>query len=83
MGINATNQSLMQRFLSVSSIRKARKALWIYTAGTILFIMVSAYNGFILYATYHDCDPLTTKVRFFVTHPITIAHVSSLLVGKS
>lgn len=65
-GINAINQSLIQRFLSVPTLKKARCALWIYITGVILFITVSAYNGFILYATYYDCDPLTTKVINFL-----------------
>lgn len=34
----------------------------IYVVGVSLMIFLCVYNGLLLYATYHDCDPLTTKL---------------------
>lgn len=33
-----------------------------YIVGVIILIAMCMYNGLILYGTYHDCDPLTTKL---------------------
>lgn len=33
-----------------------------YVVGVTLMIFLCVYNGLVLYATYHDCDPLTTKL---------------------
>lgn len=33
-----------------------------YVIGVTLMIFLCVYNGLVLYATYHDCDPLTTKL---------------------
>jgi Na+/proline symporter len=55
------NQFLMQRFISLPSIGKARKALKIFVVGVIIVFLVCAYNGLLIYARFHDCDPLTTK----------------------
>ncbi|XP_055375450.1 sodium-coupled monocarboxylate transporter 1-like [Condylostylus longicornis] len=55
-------QVMMQRFLSVSSVKKARKVLIYYITGISLLLGVCVFNGLILYAYYHNCDPLTTKL---------------------
>lgn len=34
----------------------------IYVVGVSVMIFLCVYNGLLLYATYHDCDPLTTKL---------------------
>lgn len=51
----------MQRFLSLRDLKSAKKAVWIYAIGLIVLISISMYGGLLLYATYHDCDPLTTN----------------------
>lgn len=38
------------------------RALWIFIIGVTFFILICCYSGLLVYATYHDCDPLTTKL---------------------
>lgn len=38
------------------------RALWIFVFGAMFFIAACSYCGLLIYATYHDCDPLTTKL---------------------
>uniref|UniRef100_A0A336MMN9 CSON003951 protein n=1 Tax=Culicoides sonorensis TaxID=179676 RepID=A0A336MMN9_CULSO len=62
VGSNAAQQAQIQRFFSLSTLRKARVALWIFIIASIIIKIICVYNGLLLYATYHDCDPLTTKL---------------------
>lgn len=39
------------------------RALWLFICGNIIFLAMTGYCGLLIFATYHDCDPLTTKVR--------------------
>jgi solute carrier family 5 (sodium-coupled monocarboxylate transporter), member 8/12 len=57
-----TNQSVIQRYLTLKNQKTARKGNIIYVVGLIILIGMCFYNGLLLYATYHDCDPLTTKL---------------------
>lgn len=60
--INSANQVIVQRYLSVPSIKEAKQACFIFTAGLILVHVCTFYNGLLIFANYHDCDPLTTGV---------------------
>lgn len=53
---------MIQRYLSLPSLRSARKALWIFVFGVIILMCLCSYNGLLIYATYQHCDPLTTKL---------------------
>ncbi|XP_055545368.1 sodium-coupled monocarboxylate transporter 1-like isoform X2 [Wyeomyia smithii] len=59
---NSIHQMMVQRYLSLPSFRDAQRALIIYTIGIICIISMCFYNGLLIYATFHDCDPLTTKL---------------------
>ncbi|XP_070494075.1 sodium-coupled monocarboxylate transporter 1-like [Chironomus tepperi] len=59
MGIN---QSMIQRFMALKNVHVARKCQMTYMAGILILNLMCYYNGLLLYATYHDCDPLTTKL---------------------
>ncbi|XP_046397967.1 sodium-coupled monocarboxylate transporter 1-like isoform X2 [Ischnura elegans] len=37
------------------------KIVYIYTFGTAAITLISCYAGLLVYASYYDCDPLTTK----------------------
>jgi hypothetical protein len=37
-------------------------ALWLFVVGALGFVLVCSYSGMLIFATYYDCDPLTTKV---------------------
>lgn len=57
-----TNQNVIQRFLALKDQKTARKGSLIYVVAITILICMCIYNGLLLYATYHDCDPLTTKL---------------------
>ncbi|XP_059618767.1 sodium-coupled monocarboxylate transporter 1-like [Phlebotomus argentipes] len=59
---NAISQNMIQRYLSLPSLSAARKSLWIFTIGVSCLVVFCCYCGLLIYATYHDCDPLTTKL---------------------
>ncbi|XP_059611526.1 sodium-coupled monocarboxylate transporter 1-like [Phlebotomus argentipes] len=59
---NANSQNMIQRYLALPSLRESRKAVWIFVTGVILLMLLCAYNGLLIFATYRDCDPLTTKL---------------------
>lgn len=53
---------MIQRYMALKDVKTARKGQLIYVTALTLMIYLCAYNGLLLYATYHDCDPLTTKL---------------------
>lgn len=53
---------MMQRYMSLKDVKTARKGQLLFVVGVIIMIFLCSYNGLLLYATYHDCDPLTTKL---------------------
>lgn len=59
---NAVSQNMIQRYLSLPTLSDARKALWIFIVGVMILLSLCAYCGLLIYATYFDCDPLTTKL---------------------
>lgn len=53
---------MIQRYLALPTLKAGRRALWIFVGGVISLMMLCSYNGLLIYATYKDCDPLTTKL---------------------
>lgn len=53
---------MVQRYLSLPTLAAARKALILYVIGVTVLLSFCCYNGLLIYATYYDCDPLTTKL---------------------
>jgi Sodium:solute symporter family len=37
-------------------------ALWIFLFGVIILMFICCYTGLLIYASYQNCDPLTTKL---------------------
>ncbi|XP_065361339.1 sodium-coupled monocarboxylate transporter 1 isoform X2 [Calliphora vicina] len=60
--VSCGNQVIVQRYLSVPSIKEAKQACIIYTLGVILVHVFTFYNGLLIFANYHDCDPLSTQL---------------------
>ncbi|KAH8266972.1 hypothetical protein KR026_012547 [Drosophila bipectinata] len=59
---NAISQNMIQRYLSLPTLRHARIAIWTFIAGVLAFILICGYTGLLIYATYAQCDPLETKL---------------------
>ncbi|KAH7950967.1 hypothetical protein HPB52_003565 [Rhipicephalus sanguineus] len=53
-----TSQTQVQRFCSVSSLKKAKAAVYINIPGVMINISLSCLAGLVIYAHYVDCDPL-------------------------
>ncbi|XP_034183348.2 sodium-coupled monocarboxylate transporter 1 [Osmia lignaria lignaria] len=60
--ISAINQNMIQRYLALPTLRSARRALWTFMIGVLLLVGICGYAGMLIYAWYHVCDPLTTKL---------------------
>lgn len=60
--ISAINQNMIQRYLSLPNMQSARRALWFFNFGVVALISMCGYSGLLIYAWYHECDPLTTKL---------------------
>lgn len=61
MSIYAVSQAMVQRYLTVPSLKGARTAIWANLPGLSFLMLICALAGLVMYARYHDCDPLLTK----------------------
>ncbi|XP_069696484.1 sodium-coupled monocarboxylate transporter 1-like isoform X2 [Periplaneta americana] len=59
---SAINQYQLQRYLALPTLNSAKHALWTFVVGSLGIILLCSYSGLLIYATYYDCDPLTTKL---------------------
>ncbi|KAL7040119.1 hypothetical protein ACKWTF_000279 [Chironomus riparius] len=59
---NAVSQNMIQRYLSLPSLRAGRKSVWLFVSGVVILMMLCSYNGLLMYATYKNCDPLSTNL---------------------
>lgn len=58
IAISGSDQSMVQRYVSLPTLSDARKALWFFVLGAMFIKSCAIYNGLLIYAKYHDCDPL-------------------------
>jgi solute carrier family 5 (sodium-coupled monocarboxylate transporter), member 8/12 len=49
---------MVQRYMSLPNMKKARISILIFTIGIICFVSVCCYAGLLIYAKYWKCDPL-------------------------
>ncbi|XP_066939235.1 sodium-coupled monocarboxylate transporter 1-like [Macrobrachium rosenbergii] len=54
------NQSCYQRFASVSSLTLSKRLCTIFIVGLYVLWLTFYFSGIVAYATYKDCDPLTS-----------------------
>ncbi|KAE8748068.1 hypothetical protein FOCC_FOCC005263 [Frankliniella occidentalis] len=57
------SQSMTQRYLALPTLAKARRSVFYFLVGCWMLMIVCCYCGLLIHATYHDCDPVTTKAR--------------------
>lgn len=60
-------QSIVQRYISLPDLRSAIIATWVFVIGAAMIIVLCGSIGLIAYATFYDCDPMSSKV-FFIIH---------------
>lgn len=58
------NQPTIQRFVALSSMKKIKMALITFSIGLMLLLSCCIYVGLLTYATYYDCDPVSTGVSY-------------------
>uniref|UniRef100_A0A8D8JSS7 Sodium-coupled monocarboxylate transporter 1 n=2 Tax=Culex pipiens TaxID=7175 RepID=A0A8D8JSS7_CULPI len=56
------SQDMIQRYLSLPTLEAARRASRGFVCGMLLVYSILFSLGMLIYATYHDCDPLTTNL---------------------
>ncbi|CAL4086674.1 unnamed protein product [Meganyctiphanes norvegica] len=56
--IYGVNQAQVQRYMSVRKPYMARRALWINLVMLAILMLTCSYAGLVIYAKYHDCDPI-------------------------
>ncbi|XP_061392469.1 sodium-coupled monocarboxylate transporter 2 [Musca vetustissima] len=52
------NQSCVQRIVSLPTLKHARRSLMIFGVGFVMIMFFNCFTGIVMYARYHDCDPL-------------------------
>ncbi|XP_071451102.1 sodium-coupled monocarboxylate transporter 1-like [Hetaerina americana] len=59
---NAVNQTMVQRYLALPSLKDARLSMVYFTIGILLFVTFCCSAGLLIYSTYYNCDPLEAKL---------------------
>ncbi|KAL8583175.1 hypothetical protein ACOMHN_046559 [Nucella lapillus] len=62
LSVYAANQAMLQRYISVSSINRARWAILCHIPMSQLFLALGIVTGMVIYAFYYGCDPLTRRL---------------------
>ncbi|CAL7952542.1 unnamed protein product [Xylocopa violacea] len=57
----SVNQAMVQRCLAMPNLRKANATIAIMGIGIITIVSFSCYTGIVIFAAFHDCDPIATK----------------------
>ncbi|XP_055929194.1 sodium-coupled monocarboxylate transporter 2-like isoform X1 [Argiope bruennichi] len=61
LSIYAVNQAMVQRSLTIPTLKKARVVIWLNLPGNIITVTLTILVGLIIYANYSTCDPIRTK----------------------
>jgi solute carrier family 5 (sodium-coupled monocarboxylate transporter), member 8/12 len=56
------NQSCIQRIVSVPSLSHARWSISLFCVGFLVIMSLNCFTGLVMFAHYHDCDPIKTKL---------------------
>ncbi|CAH1183378.1 unnamed protein product [Phaedon cochleariae] len=59
---SGVNQNMIQRYLSLPTLKEGKRALWTFFFGIALIVIFCSYCGMLIFATFHKCDPLTTML---------------------
>ncbi|KAJ9575561.1 hypothetical protein L9F63_007569, partial [Diploptera punctata] len=61
ISVIGVNQGMVQKFMSLPTLNKAKRSLALCIIGIILIKFISCTTGLLLYSAYHDCDPIKSK----------------------
>jgi len=56
---NSVGQTMVQRYISLPTLKSARQAVYIFIVGVIMFMSLCVYTGILAYDAYSNCDPKT------------------------
>ncbi|KAH8382222.1 hypothetical protein KR009_002452 [Drosophila setifemur] len=72
------NQIITQRYMSLPGKKEMAHTSFIFIVGLVVLLSICVYNGLLLFATYYDCDPLTTKLAVAKDQMVPLLVVQSL-----
>ena len=61
LSVYATNQAQVQRYASVKKRSQVVTSLWLNCIFISLLVGICCYGGMVVFAYYHDCDPIKAK----------------------
>merc|ERR1719154_1000109 len=61
LSVYGTNQAQVQRYMTVKRRSQAVTALWLNAVGIGSLLLLCGYAGMVVFAFYHDCDPIMAK----------------------
>ncbi|XP_017772838.1 PREDICTED: sodium-coupled monocarboxylate transporter 2-like [Nicrophorus vespilloides] len=84
-GYISVSQGYVQKYLSMPTQNDVKKALLLFSIGTMIIISVSVLTGLIIYAKYWDCDPLSSGkiAQLDQILPYYVMDVASTIPGLS
>lgn len=59
LAVYGVNQAMVQRYLTLPTMKAAQAAVWINLPGLSLLLTITSLAGLVIYAKYHGCDPRT------------------------
>ncbi|XP_076348604.1 sodium-coupled monocarboxylate transporter 2-like isoform X2 [Tachypleus tridentatus] len=62
LAVYGVNQAMVQRYLTIPTLKSAQKTIWYNLPGLILLVIITGLAGLIVYTKYHNCDPITLKL---------------------
>ncbi|KAG7214205.1 hypothetical protein KM043_001548 [Ampulex compressa] len=57
----SVNQAMVQRCLSMPNLGRSNATITIMAFGIISIVSLSCYTGIVIFAAFHECDPISTK----------------------
>ncbi|XP_058823255.1 sodium-coupled monocarboxylate transporter 1-like, partial [Topomyia yanbarensis] len=76
---NSVNQTMVQRYMSLPNLKKAKRSIGMFTIGMAIFVTACCYAGLLIYAYYYQCDPMS--VGFVQTDDQLFPHYVMEIVG--
>ncbi|KAK9712435.1 Sodium:solute symporter family [Popillia japonica] len=62
LSLYGVNQTQVQRYLTIRSLRNAQKALWLNLPILSILSFSTSFAGLSIYSRYFDCDPVSAKI---------------------